>query len=287
MIDIKKLDELPFKEGRKAYLTRKHGSLYNIFDYHENSRQKLNPWVLSERVISKFLGKSFDDAYSYYCKLIPNWDAIYFKKSFKEDFIEYAQMRRYSNFAKYYIDEQGNIQKLESEIKRKPIYITSDDYKTELRHKETGHKKSQFREVWTFKTMTRKWHSTVLGAMTQIWEQKDKFLYFEYAIDGYKTSPANERYIAFEKDFIPIVVAGSVRYFDSKQDPEFKRFMAEKRKSKKSIFQKAKAKERLEAELARMAYLQQQKVIKERQEDLIKIQAHGFDPKLSFRKRKE
>ena len=117
MIDLEKLDKLPKRQGRKGYLTEKYGDLYNLkrFDHcWDLSDNNYSPWVKAQRIINKYLGKSFDEAFSKYCKQV----RIYEQKEFLDYFNIYKWQGR------YFIDINGNIQKIvEEKRKRKIVFI--------------------------------------------------------------------------------------------------------------------------------------------------------------------
>lgn len=72
-MNLEKLEELPKKESRKEYITRKYGDMWDLrrFDHPwYRSDKNDDPQVIAKRVIKKYLGKSFDDAFSYYCTLV-------------------------------------------------------------------------------------------------------------------------------------------------------------------------------------------------------------------------
>lgn len=195
MIDLEKLDQLPRRESRKEYLTRKHKNMYNLqrFDH---------PWYVSDKadstyfikhlVLKKYLGRSFDDAFSEYCKRVP-----IFKQS---DFLEEFTNRRWRRNANYLIDENGNIQfnpdgliitfhKYKERYRNRPVTFVSADYKTQFIHKRTK----------------------------QVVDRHD---YFRY------TYPEN---------YIEVIVSGYKKEFESKKDPEYIRLKAEKRKQLKLL----------------------------------------------------
>ena len=96
--NLKKLENLPFKASRKEYITEKYGNMYNIhrFDhpYATNNKTK-SPWFILKNVIKKFKGNSFDNAFSYYCKLVGYKD--------QEIFIEYFLLKRQQGFEEKFV----------------------------------------------------------------------------------------------------------------------------------------------------------------------------------------
>ena len=76
---MSKLNELPFRESRKEYITRKYGDMGNVkrFDNSWVRSEKSDfPWVIAKRVILHNVGKSFDKAFSYYCKQVEQYDQM-------------------------------------------------------------------------------------------------------------------------------------------------------------------------------------------------------------------
>ena len=85
---IMNLDSLPKKESRKAYLTKKHGDMWNLHHFdHSWHRSDKNDyvWVKVKRVIKKYMGKSFDEAFSYFCTLVPKHEQSEFLKEFEKE----------------------------------------------------------------------------------------------------------------------------------------------------------------------------------------------------------
>lgn len=79
MIDIDKLDKLPSRESRKMYITREFGDMWNInkFDHPwdwERSDKTKSTWFILDNVIKKFKGDAYNNAFSYYCKLVPYYE---------------------------------------------------------------------------------------------------------------------------------------------------------------------------------------------------------------------
>lgn len=251
MVDIEKLENLPFRENRAANLIKRYGNMYNIhkFDHTSHRSDKsLFPWVIAKRIINNNIGKSFDMAYHYFCTKVPIYEQHYFMD-------EFSPKWRYSN---YYIDENKNIQRIQKKPFKKYISIQSADYKTELRHKVTGHRKEDFKEV-----------KKPLGTYVYV---IDYYTYGEVN-QGYfgKMKPINERYRAKESDFEPVIVKGWIKHFESKNDPRFKRYMAEKAKSLKKAPKKVMSDEEYRAIL-------KAKVLKDREETRIKLEAKGMRP---------
>lgn len=250
MVDIEKLENLPFKENKSANLTRRYGNVYNVLDYRRFSDKMKSPYNISEVVLKANIGKSFDMAFHYYCTKVDKQHQHIFLDNFNIQ-------RRWRNYG-YFIDEQGNIQDTPYKKYKAPIVIMSADYKTELRHKVTGHRKNEFKEV-------RK----QIGKYTFV---IDYYTYGEVN-DGFylKMKPTNERYRAKESDFEPVIISGWIQHFESKNDHRFKRYMAEKAKSLKKSPKKVLSDAEYRAIL-------RAKVLKDREETKIKLEAKGMRP---------
>lgn len=105
MVDIEKLEDLPYRENKKIHLTNKYGNMWEIFDYKEHPHKEKNPYVIVQRVLKANIGKSFKMAFSYYCKKV--------SKQYQYLFLdEFEKKNRYYNLKwdYYYIDENENIQ---------------------------------------------------------------------------------------------------------------------------------------------------------------------------------
>lgn len=86
-------------------------------------------------------------------------------------------------------------------------------------------------------------------------------------------------------DYEGVIVRGWVKMFDSKNDPEYKRLKAEKQVALDKAWEVKYGHKPMSDEEYRK--ILKAKELKERAEDLVKIQAHGFDPLTSFRKEKK
>lgn len=124
MDKLEKLETLPLRESRKEFLTRKHGDMWDLprFDHpwHRSDSNDI-PSVKAERIIKKYMGKSFDKAFSEYCKKVEIYE--------QREFLDLFQDRRYYS-ADYKIDSQKRIQLNPDRYqrKKKPIYFRSFDY---------------------------------------------------------------------------------------------------------------------------------------------------------------
>jgi hypothetical protein len=198
------LDSLPKKESRKAYLTKKHGDMWNLHHFdHSWHRSDKNDyvWVKVKRVIKKYMGKSFDEAFSYFCTLVPKHEQSEFLKEFENAYGWYEPQ--------YIIDDNGNIQ----------INKNSHRYKK---------KKDKSKESVIFYSIDYEegWYDTITK---KIYNNK------EFSRLHYDMFPT--------KNFIKIVICGYSKEFESKKDKEYIRLMKEKAKQKK-LFDKYYKKEK-------------------------------------------
>lgn len=123
-MNTEKLENLPFRESRKEYITHKYGDMWNLhkFDHSWHRSDKSDyPYIKAERVIKKFLGKSFDKAFSYFCTLVPKHEQYEFLRDFKPG---------YRWEADYILDKQKRIQLNPNRYqrKKKSIHFRSFDY---------------------------------------------------------------------------------------------------------------------------------------------------------------
>jgi hypothetical protein len=239
MVDIEKLEDLPKKMGTSEYY--RHYSTRNqshfFWNYHRHSAHHLVdglfPYTRAIRVIESNIGKSFDNAFSYFCKLVPRYQQKWFLEKFEEN------RRGYWN--SYYIDDNGNIQANRRERSKRLYPVYSKDYKTERVHKITGKKFPK--DTWWWKSKVN------------------------------------------ESDYHYIIVSGSVIYCESANDPRFVRYHSEKKRSRKKDYRERK-KLQGEKALDALNWMREKRIIarrREKEENLVKIISHGFDPKTSFR----
>lgn len=251
-------DRLPKWENRAMNLTRRYGDVYKVFDYRRHC--KYQPWTIAHRLINHNIGKPFAKAFSDYCNKVEFQDQDRFLKEFTPVF------RRYHNIHNdYYIDDNGLIQRTESiDNYRGPYHFQSDDYKTELRHKVTGHKMDDFKEV-----------KEKVGFYTT------KLLYFEYGAIELNKKPLHLRYKAQKSDFYEIITMGWRQEVASKNDPRYQRHYYEKQdKSKKSAREGSRKKKEIQYNFLTKSELERKQ---NKSDDLRKIISHGFDPITSFR----
>lgn len=130
-----RFDNLPIKESRKYFITREFGNMYNIdkFDHpwkRSHKKDSINRRI--DKVICKFLGKHFNNAFSYFCHLpkINLYDQNYFLNYFFNPRYE----RKYSLDNNYIILINPRYIK----YKRSKIVFKSIDYKELWWHPRHG-----------------------------------------------------------------------------------------------------------------------------------------------------
>lgn len=258
----KELEDVSRITGRKYALAygnynwRSHrkSDIHRVGDYY--------PYDIAERVAKKYTGKKFDDAFSYYCTLVPKYQ--------QRVFLEFFEFKRYRRYTFYYINSQGIIcYKGPERRKVYPYVIKSPDYTSIEVHKITGHKKSDFTPVYEDKRYRHlvKYYK---------YESKKTSFWFE------KKIPLKDRYIAKEEDFIERPLTGWKRVFYSKNDPYFKKY----RTLANTLWKKKRAEEaKIKEEKLQEALRRREEQLKlEQLQNQIKIIKHGFDPITSFRK---
>lgn len=255
MVSIEKLENLPYREGRKAYLTNKYGSLYNVFDYKRHNKEK-SPYKIADRIIENNIGKSFDMAFSYFCTKVKKHEQCIFLNQFLN----------YSSYIwkNHIVDEDGNIQYYGYIKPKKSIFIYSKDYKTEKIHTESGINYDKFISVYKKELKTKTWTNSLGQIISHTYKEYGEFLYHKY-----------KHYKAQEKDFHEVIVQGWVKEFESKKDLEYKRLKREQIKASKREYKNKYFKKLSDAE---MRTILKAKKLKEREETRIKLEAKGFRP---------
>lgn len=116
------LEELPKFESRKQYLTRKWGNMYDLhrFDHPLSMRAKYHK--IKDRILHHYIGKSFDDAFSYYCTKVPAQYQKIFLKAFETPF---------SRWNEWSLDENKNIV-----YTKRESYISQSEWREILRQRE-------------------------------------------------------------------------------------------------------------------------------------------------------
>lgn len=109
--------------------------------FYQTSRYKgQEAWKIAERIINDNIGKSYNKAFSYYCRKVPKSLYWWFDKQFKKEH------HRAIWYGKHYIVEDGIIQKIVYPIPKHPIVITSSDYEQKVVFK--GNHKIYEKNYW-------------------------------------------------------------------------------------------------------------------------------------------
>jgi hypothetical protein len=271
MIDLEKLDNLPKRIGiRKNILyTENYYKLYNRRNY------KKKYWYVRDSILNNFIGKYFNDAYSEFKFKYPINDGEDTLLNFTCNIDNYNIRRSYfSN--KYIIDDNGIIRLTETyknwKKKNKAISITSEDFKAEWVHKESGIFKSYFTELYDDPSKS-KYERKVIGYVLQYKPFSDIFNIWLFTR---KLLPVNFWIYAKPEDFELKVIQGTKKVFTSKNDPRYKRLFKDSSKPKSKNKPKKMSEEQFRAILNAKKQLDKEK------NDIIMIKK-GFDPKTSFR----
>lgn len=187
------LEELPFKESRKAYITRKFGDMWDLTKFdHSWMRSDKNdyPDIKAERVIKKYMGKSFAKAFSEFCKLV--------KINEQNNFLDLFKGRRWE-YADYIIDKQGRIQLNPNRYipRKKKVIFYSHDYKI-------GYRNTRTNEI----------------------EHTDNPK--EFPLD-WKIKHGRIMTLGEAKEWNLEIISGFKKEFKSKKDPEYRKLMAKKK----------------------------------------------------------
>lgn len=261
-INGKLLDMLDNLPSREVSRDPDRWSYHRRSDYH-----RVNGYFPHDRItriLKCYIGRPFDEAFSYYCKISPKYQQHIFLEEFKRSY-------RYWK-ASWEVDESGNIVHATDIKKRHPVMIFSDDYKLEWKHKVTGHLMSAFKEIKEkTKFGTYISYGSIIG--------------YEYGTDKWRPMPLHLRYTASKDDFEAVIVSGWRQILESTNDPRYIRHHAEKQKLRK----KNRKLEKIAKREKQYSFLSQTELQKKKDKalDRIKIVSHGFDLETSFRTEKQ
>jgi len=206
-------EEKPTAKDKRdiARLEERWGRSYPLHDV-----DGISPWRRIDYVFTKFIGKPFDDAFAYYCKQVPVYQQHKFLEEIDPTIDRYIRVSYPNDF---YIDEKGLVRK--RPVKKymygggPPYEVKSVDYVGEKRHKVTG--KVLVEERWRT-TLPVNWKKLYPGKTE--WQ-------------------ADELY---KKEFVEVCTQGWIKFFDSKNDPEYIRLSEDVRKQHRKL-NREKAKE--------------------------------------------
>lgn len=118
MVDIEKLDELPKRENRAAYLKRiTHGMWNSKIEYR---RSKNEFYILARRILEHYVGESFNEAFTYFLSLTKNKHHNIFLE-------EVNKKIGYHYWNNYYIDENYIVYKIPRKKYQPKLKITDID----------------------------------------------------------------------------------------------------------------------------------------------------------------
>lgn len=258
MINIEKLDNLPQREA----ISQKRG--WWMYKYRNEG-----VWEIARRVINANIGKSYDQAYSIFCKKLKPWQD---RNYFKDEFVP----RRYYYRISYYVDDNGLIQKIIHNKTKKPIYIYSNDYKSILVHKDSGIPKEHFEEIIE---KINRYSSKHLGYVyNKKYKVNEKYTWLHKC----KLLPQWQHIYATDKDFVEKIISGSKLEVTSYKDHRYIRCHEDRRKQKYAISAKEwRIKSQENIENSKLLMLEKKR--KDKEANDLKIQQAGFDLKTSFR----
>lgn len=126
--DLEKLQNLPkhlskLQRSNRSWVSRGSYALHRTGDYY--------PWTIAIRIIEAYVGKPFDDAFSYFCTKVPKYQQYRFLEEF-----EHNGRHWYSD---YKIDHNGVIRKIKRDRPVIKYVFYSDDHICVWKHITTGH----------------------------------------------------------------------------------------------------------------------------------------------------
>jgi hypothetical protein len=263
--DFEDIGEKPKKSDR-----------WNRWGHRDNLKiDHATPYVIAKRILKKYTNKSFADAFSEFCEIVPKYKQYIFLEEFQNyESGHRSYLDRFYNW--YMIDEKGIVRCVKEFNKYKgPYKFVSIDAEYETHYV-----------------------NRITGAVYVVTEEKKKKN--PYSLEPWSwmnKNPVNKRE---NWDMTVYIVKGYELIFKSKKDPLYVRLKAEKQKIRKAMNRAAKKQnikdwdatlkhysvemeKRLEKE--EMNELEKRKRAQaiEDAENLQKIISHGFDPKTSFR----
>lgn len=253
MIDTEYLDSLPKRESISQGIVRRYGSLWNVdkWEGYRHREKHKYPWSIANDILHKYLGKSYDEAYSAFCKKLKEngqkdqYDKSYFDKEFT------SLGKWYGNFEEFILDDNKII------------------------HYNRGYQKDRIK--WS--KNSRKFPLTVYFNKTP--KESDYVLKKEYRGSKYWSY----RIESNKYWRLPIYIKNLYRpestencesiIFESPKEKGFKKYMWEAIKSSKKAHREYK-KQQKEIQYSFLTKDEQRR-IKERETDLVKRDSHGFN----------
>ena len=212
MLDIEKLDNLPFRENRRQY----HKYLDNPRKrrYYNCSDKHRHPYYIASRIIENNIGKSFDLAFSYFCTKVNKKFRYYFHNKF------YASIMHKYEYG-YYIDSNGNIQEKRYYRKKRPI--------------SNNRKPNVYLKEWQEYFFSKKLKKEIIYAYPSRFNNN-------YPVNYYGRN-YKEKYTLIEDN---------AEYFESKKDPKYRRYFLEMKKAAKKSKRNSKYNKLSEEEFRRI-----------------------------------
>lgn len=190
--DLDELEFMPTHESQKEYLTRNYSWMFSLkkFDNPGRRSEKSDyPSVKAFWVINKNIGKSFDLAFRYYCKLV--------KKNEQSVFLEHFRNNNRWYGKKYIIDQNNNIQINEdylNKYKRKTnVEFFSFDYKTGYIDSRTGKIYSEFEGRHYNYSSNERFHPIVLSGFHKRFDSRKDKEYIKLKVEDDKKRKLEER----------------------------------------------------------------------------------------------
>lgn len=245
-------EELPYRSSMRK--SQYSGPWY----YRYKGAERINGqsiYKILHRTLEKNVGKSFDLAFSYFCKLVPKKYQNLFLNEFR---------RRYRGETDYIIDNNGNIQ-----VNPNGMYKNFGRYKGPYKFsitpdKEEWHKKIEY--------LT---HRELLSLISS----KIPWYWSPITYDSFYEIPWRVR-----NQYEKVIVLGKSIEFESQRNSKFKQLKAERRAKKRKADREDK---KIRAQKS-YSFLtkSEQAIIDARKNDLVNRDRHGFDD-MSFKNRKE
>lgn len=196
MISIEKLESLPTRLSRKAYITEKYGNMWDLprFDHpwHRSVKGEY-PYVKAERIIKKYMGKSFDKAFSEYCEKVELFE--------QKEFLDLFKDRRWK-YADYMIDSQKRIQLNPERYQNKKYPITFRSFDYQLGYYDTIRKEfiTEPNRYWYYNLKDdKRYIRTVMSGFEKTFESKKDPEYQRLQAEKEKAIKRNERLLKEQK----------------------------------------------------------------------------------------
>lgn len=152
-------------------------------------------WKRVRRNIHNNIGKSFDMTFHYYCTQVPKYQ----QRLFLDEFLHYPEYW-YKFHPGYYVDEQGNIQKVIRSFHKRSIKIYSDDYRVAYKSKIYHHQqwKNEERSEIPWNESKKDYETIIYGTVQEFESRRDPVV-IKYRRDKYQKDKLKERRRKAEK----------------------------------------------------------------------------------------